>query len=378
MSVSETGLAVVGCGTIGRIRAELAREHPTVGWLGLCDIDSDLAGSLAMETGADYVTQDFKELLGRPEVTAVIVATDENEHVAPILAAVQHAHPLLIEKPLATDPVQSEEVLRAIQRFEVDAVVGYTQRFRRRFLAAKQRIEEGQIGDITTVVTRAFMNRMVPIATLRRTEERGSLTPMVVSGTHSLDLCLWLLGGGQPVEVYARSGQRVLGDLGTKDATLGIFTMADGTIWSMSISWALPETWPGAVYGLEIGIVGTEGIIDIEDTHRDAILVSERSQRAGYQPKGFDAGAPRHVDFIGSYPPGDLHEGKLWGPMREETMTWLNRLTTGDSTPHATAVDAHRNLMLTMAMDLSARTGEPVQLPVKPSALEVLMEPSKA
>ena len=378
MSVSETGLAVVGCGTIGRIRAELAREHPTVGWLGLCDIDSDLAGSLAMETGADYVTQDFKELLGRPEVTAVIVATDENEHVAPILAAVQHGHPLFIEKPLATDPIQSEEVLRAIQRFEVDAVVGYTQRFRRRFLAAKQRIEEGQIGDITTVVTRAFMNRMVPIATLRRTAERGSLTPMVVSGTHSLDLCLWLLGGGQPVEVYARSGQRVLGDLGTKDATLGIFTMADGTIWSMSISWALPETWPGAVYGLEIGIVGTEGIIDIEDTHRDAILVSERPQRAGYQPKGFDAGAPRHVDFIGSYPPGDLHEGKLWGPMREETMTWLNRLTTGDSTPHATAVDAHRNLMLTMAMDLSARTGEPVQLPVEPSALEVLMEPSKA
>lgn len=378
MSVSETGLAVVGCGTIGRIRAELAREHPTVGWLGLCDIDSDLAGSLAKETGADYVTQDFKELLGRPEVTAVIVATDENEHVAPILAAVQHGHPLFIEKPLATDPVQSEEVLRAVQRFEIDAVVGYTQRFRRRFLAAKQRIEEGQIGDITTVVTRAFMNRMVPIATLQRTEERGSLTPMVVSGTHSLDLCLWLLGGGQPVEVYARSGQRVLGDLGTKDATLGIFTMADGTIWSMSISWALPETWPGAVYGLEIGIVGTEGIIDIEDTHRDAILVSERPQRAGYQPKGFDAGAPRHVDFIGSYPPGDLHEGKLWGPMREETMTWLNRLTTGDSTPHATAVDAHRNLMLTMAMDLSARIGEPVQLPVDPSALEVLMEPSKA
>ncbi|MGH2826823.1 MAG: Gfo/Idh/MocA family protein [Actinomycetota bacterium] len=378
MSVSETGLAVIGCGTIGRIRAELAREHPTVGWLGLCDIDSDLAGSLAKETGADYVTHDFKELLGRPEVTAVIVATDENEHVAPILAAVQHGHPLFIEKPLATDPMQSEEVLRAIQRFEIDAVVGYTQRFRRRFLAAKQRITDGQIGDITTVVTRAFMNRMVPIATLRRTEERGSLTPMVVSGTHSLDLCLWLLGGGQPVEVYARSGQRVLGDLGTKDATLGIFTMADGTIWSMSISWALPETWPGAVYGLEIGIVGTEGIIDIEDTHRDAILVSERPQRAGYQPKGFDAGAPRHVDFIGSYPPGDLHEGKLWGPMREETMTWLNRLTTGDSTPHATAVDAHRNLMLTMAMDLSARTGEPVELPVEPSALEVLMEPSKA
>jgi myo-inositol 2-dehydrogenase/D-chiro-inositol 1-dehydrogenase len=347
-----------------------------LGWLGLCDIDSDLAGTLALETSADFVTPDFRELLDRPEVTAVIVATDENEHVEPIGAAAEHGHALFIEKPLATDPVRSEQVLRAIQQFEVDAVVGYTQRFRRRFLAARQRIEDGQIGDITTVVTRAFMNRMMPIATLRRAKERRTLTPMVVSGTHSLDLCLWLLGGGDPVEVYARSSERVLGDMGTKDATLGIFTMADDTIWSMSISWALPESWPGAVYGLEIGIVGTEGIIDIEDTHRDAILVSERPQASGYQPKGFGSSAPRHVDFMGSYPPGDLHEGKLWGPMREETMTWLNRVATGDSTPHATAEDAHRNLLLTMAMDLSARTRKPVQLPVEPSALEVLLEPA--
>jgi myo-inositol 2-dehydrogenase / D-chiro-inositol 1-dehydrogenase len=60
--VSEIGLAVVGCGTIGRIRAELAREHAGVGWLGLCDIDRDLAGTLATETGADFVTQDFKDI----------------------------------------------------------------------------------------------------------------------------------------------------------------------------------------------------------------------------------------------------------------------------------------------------------------------------
>ena len=33
----EIGLAVIGCGTIGRIRAELARAYPGVGWIGLCD-----------------------------------------------------------------------------------------------------------------------------------------------------------------------------------------------------------------------------------------------------------------------------------------------------------------------------------------------------
>ena len=175
--------------------------------------------------------------------------------------------------------------------------------------------------------------------------------------------------GKEPVEVYARSIDPVLSEWGTKDATFGLFTMDDGTLWSMNISWALPEVWPGAVYGLEIGIIGTEGVIDIEDTHRDVILASSRPQGAGYTTKGFRPSATRHVDFIGSYPPGDVAGGMLWGPMREETMTWFNRLLTGRPTPHATASDGHRNLMLTMAMDLSARRAEPVKLPVGPEEL---------
>ena len=361
------GLAVIGCGTTGRIRARLARENPLVGWLGLCDLKEDLARALATDTGAQYVTTDYSELLARPEVTAVIVATDENAHAGPVLAAIEHGHSLLIEKPLATDPVVSEQILQRITETGTDAVVGYSQRFRRRFLAARQRVRDGQIGDVTTVVTRAFMNRMVPLATLQRAEDKGPLTPMVVSGTHSLDISLWLLDGFEgkrPSEVYARAGNRVLGDIGTLDSTLGIFTLEDGTLWSMAINWALPVQWPGSVYGLEVGVVGTRGVIDIEDTHRDAILASELAQGAGYQPAGFAAGAARHVDFLGSYPPGDLHEGSLWGPMREETGTWINRLLTGAATPHATAAEAHRNLLLTLAMDLSARSGQAVPLPV--------------
>lgn len=366
---NEIGLAVVGCGTIGRIRAMLARDWPGVGWIGLCDINEPLGRRLAEDCRADFFTASFEELLARPEVTATIIATDENHHARPTLAAVERGHALFIEKPLATDARESRRILDAIEGAGVDAVVGYTQRFRRRFLAVKERLITGQIGEVTSVVTRAFMNRMVPIATVRRTNDRENLTPMVVSGTHSLDMSLWLMEGKRPVSVYARSTDRVLSQIGTKDATFGIFEMDDGTIWSMNISWALPEIWPGSVYGLEIGIVGTKGVIDIEDTHRDLVLASEIAQGAGYSPDGFSPGAPRHVDFLTSYPPGDLHMGQLWGPMREETNSWFQRLHTGQETPHATAADGHRNLLLTMAMDLSARRRRPVSLPVEPAEL---------
>ena len=107
----EIGLAVVGCGTIGRLRALYARNYPGVAWLGVCDIKENLAKQLAEDVKADFCTTDYKELLNRPEITATIISTDENNHVAPTLAAVERGHDLLIEKPLATDAKDSLKVL---------------------------------------------------------------------------------------------------------------------------------------------------------------------------------------------------------------------------------------------------------------------------
>ena len=372
----ELGLAVVGCGVVGRMRATLAKDFPGIGWIGLSDINERVGRQLADDLQADYFTTNFHELIERPEVDAVIIATSTWDHVEPTLAAAERGAKLLIEKPLATDARESKMVLDAIEKAGVDAVVGYTQRFRRRFLVVKDRIVSGQIGDLTAAVTRAFMNRMAPTGEVRLTQDRRFLTPMVVSGTHSLDMCLWLMGdAAKPVSVFARSTDKVMNELGTKDATFGVFTMEDGTIWSMNICWALPKEWPGAVYGLEIGIVGTKGVIDIEDTHRDVILATEMPQGPAYNPDGLEIDVRRHVDFLTSFPPGDTYGGELWGPLREETNSWFQRIYNNKDTPHATAAEGHRNLVLTMAMDLSAKRGQELELPIDPGALmDGLME----
>jgi predicted dehydrogenase len=355
------GLAIVGAGRVGLFRGEVAARHPQVDWIGIAETNPARAQFVAAKIGADFVTADYRELLTRDEVTAVIISTDEHLHVQPALLAAERKLALLIEKPLATELADSARVLAAIQQSGADAVVGYTQRFRRRWLAAKEKVRTGQLGDVTLVSSRAFMNRLVAIDNYKRAANPERISPMVISGTHALDIVMWMMEGKTPVEVYARSVNHALGPQWNGiDATAGVVTFSDGAMYQATISWALPVVWPGAVYSLDVGIVGTEGVLTIDDTHRDIVLATDKAQLEGYAPD-----ATRRVDFLGSYPPGDMALGELRGPMREETESWLNRVSLDLPTQHATAAEAHDRLLLTKAFDLSARLRQAVSLPIE-------------
>src|SRR6266851_7480173 len=363
------GLAIVGAGRVGLFRGEVAARHPAVQWIGIAEKNHNRGLYVAEKIGADFVTQDHRELLKRPEVTCAIIASDEHLHVDPIMATVERGVPMLIEKPLATDLSESARVLEAITKARLDAVVGYTQRFRRKWLAGKEKVRSGALGDVTLVTSRAFMNRLVAIDNYKRTDKPETISPMVISGTHALDICMWCLDGKTQSEVYARSIDKVLGPLYHGiDATAGMVAFADGTVHHLAISWALPVTWPAAVYSLEIGIVRTTGVPTIDATHRDIVLAVSKPQSEGYAPD-----ESRLVDFMGSYPPGDMALGELRGPMADETVSWLNRMALGVPTQAATAAEAHNRLMLTKALDLSAKLKQPVKLPLEPAMEKELL-----
>jgi predicted dehydrogenase len=338
----------------------VAARHPQVEWIGVAEANPERATLVAERMGAEFVTTDFRELLARSEVNAAVISTGEHQHVEPVLAGVERGLPMLIEKPLATDLAESQRVLEAIERAKVDAVVGYTQRFRRRWLVAKEKVRTGALGDVTMVTSRAFMNRLVAIDNYKRTDNPSEISPMVVSGTHALDIVMWLMEAKTPVEVFARSVDKALGPSWKGiDGTAFLMTFSDGALYHGVISWALPEVWPGAVYSLEVGAVGTEGVLTIDDTHRDIVLATNLVQGEGYAPD-----KRRYVDFLTSYPVGDMALGQLRGPMPEETTAWLTRVSTGVPNQQATAREGHDRLMLTKAIDLSARRKCPVKLPI--------------
>ncbi|MCE2452690.1 MAG: Gfo/Idh/MocA family oxidoreductase [Nitrospinae bacterium] len=114
------GLAIVGCGRVGRIRARCAREYPGTEWLGCCDIDEKKGKAMAEEFGADFFTTDFAELIQRPEVNAVIIATDEEWHAKPLWESIAQGHKILVEKPLATSVVESAKIVEAAEAAGVE------------------------------------------------------------------------------------------------------------------------------------------------------------------------------------------------------------------------------------------------------------------
>src|SRR5215210_1478600 len=111
----ELGVAVIGAGRIGTLRAKLSAKHPSVGFLAISDMDSSRAAKLAGETGADFHTGDNFAAIERPEVNAVFVSTPEGEHAAPIIRALELGKPVLCEKPIALDRADAERVIETLE-----------------------------------------------------------------------------------------------------------------------------------------------------------------------------------------------------------------------------------------------------------------------
>ena len=371
------GLAIIGCGDIGKARAQFARMYPAVEWIGVCDVNLDLAKLLAEEIHADFVTNDASELLSRSELNAVIIATNETAHFIPVSLAIERNLSLFIEKPLAVEFKQSKELLNKIMCHNIDAVMGYTQRFRQRFLIVKEKLVNNQIGALTSISAKGLLNRAIANMVLSRANDHTNITPMVISGTHMLDMCLWLAGECKPKKIFAKSTDKVFGNAGSKDTTMAIVEFDNDILLSVSHSWAAPENWPGGVYGMQIGLIGTEGVIEIDDMHKDVILASNQHQPAGYKKKSIDKEdvltinhQSRNVDFLTSIPFGQRSQSEMWGPIREETFSWFHRLMTGAKTPHTTAKEGHENLAICLAIDLAAKTGSLIDIPADLNDLE--------
>ena len=180
-------LAVVGAGKIGAHRARLAAEHAGVRELGVVDVETQRAEHLAETVGADWWETDVEAAISTYSPDAVIVSTPEGAHHGPVMAALNSGAAVLVEKPLALDLTEAEEMSRA----EGDLWVGYSMRYAQRFAVAKQQIEEGKEG--YSAILDSAVSRMRPVMLAAATTILG-LIPLL-SDVFFVNMSITMMAG---------------------------------------------------------------------------------------------------------------------------------------------------------------------------------------
>ena len=168
MQRTELGIAIIGAGRIGSLRARLAAAHPAVRFMAVSDVDPAAARTLADTTGAQFASDDNLEVVSHPAVNTVIVATGENEHVAPVLAALNLGKAVLVEKPIALSLADADCILDALAQSKGSLHVGYSRRFKRRYLLAKEQIALGRLGSVVGLSARIYNSRAQVFQMLKR------------------------------------------------------------------------------------------------------------------------------------------------------------------------------------------------------------------
>ena len=271
MERKELGIAVVGAGRIGTLRASMVAAHPAVSFLAVSDIDPARARALAEKVGASLSSGDNLEVISRPEVDAVIVSSSEPEHTLPVLQALERGKPVLVEKPIAMRLEDADRMVTLAEQVGAALRVGYSQRFKRRYLLGKEQIVQGRLGRILGGAGRVYNTRATAFQILRRAPDATLVLDVL---TYWVDMICWYLEGNSPVEVVARAQGVVFREAGfaADDVTWAILTFADGAAVSLGVCYALPERYPTMGQSIRLEILGTEGVLLFDEDHKDKIL----------------------------------------------------------------------------------------------------------
>jgi predicted dehydrogenase len=356
MKTSELGVAVVGSGRIGSLRAKMAAAHPAVKFLAVSDLDAERANKLAKTSGAQFASGNNNDVIAHPEVNAVIVSTSEHQHLEPVMQALELGKPVLVEKPIALTLADADLIIAKAESTGTPLRVGYAQRFKRRYLSAKDQILEGRLGAITALTGRACNTRAQGIEILKRSPDA---TPVVDVLTYWVDVAGWFLEGIRPREVTARGHGTVFREAGfdVNDATFALITYDDGAVVNLGVYFALPAHAPQLGMGVRIEVFGSEGSLILNDDHTDELLITNKGIPHAYIP-----GLEFQTAFLSSSTPGNWHLGDYWGPVADESRVWLDHLSRNRPCPMATARDARQTLEITLAIEESARTGISIRL----------------
>jgi predicted dehydrogenase len=338
-------VAVIGTGWCGGIRAETLAAHPLVKALHLAETNAVRLAEISKKTRAATAVSDYRELLSNKELQAVYIsATPETTHhpiARDCLAAGKH---VFLEKPIALTLDEADELIEISREKKRKFSIGYSQRFNPKFAYVRQCIRDGTIGRPVS----ALVSRHITRSLGKKISGRVKLSPAAMESTHDLDFLLWCLEPAKPVQVFSKQNFGIMQETSGQpipDSQWITVTLDSGLSFVVGGGWSLPPGYPN-FSTTWIEMVGTEGAIMVDDSHRDVVLNTVK--------KG--------MQLPMSTMPGEFVEHTYAGAMAPETVHFLEACVY-DRPVLVTPEHARMVMEVYIAADLSAERNAAVDLP---------------
>ncbi len=343
--MEKVGFAVIGTGIVGGAwHAHVYAQLPQAELVAVCDLNEARAREIADKYNVPHVYTDYKELLQNPDVHAVSIATPDFAHREIAVAAAEAGKHILVEKPLATTVEDANAILAAVEKAGVKLMVDFHNRVSPTFLAAKQSIVDGELGDLKYIYARLSNTTFVATQMLSWASKSSALWFLA---SHICDLSQWLLDD-KPTRVYAvkRSGVLKGKGIDTDDLHVAIIEFANGAVVTLENSWILPETEPN-VFNFKMEILGSSGSMYINTSDHRAI--EKYTQDSISLPDIFG------ITLDGTSSP------RMSGFVLEAIARFVDAVV-DDHPVLVTGAEAATITRVLVAIEQSAKSGQPVEL----------------
>lgn len=270
MMNKKLGLGVIGLGRLGSSYAKYFNGRIGGAHLvAVSDVNEEAVSSLASELGVSKKYSHYQDLIADAEVEGVVIVSPTSTHQEIVAAAANEGKAIFCEKPLSISLTAAQEMQRVVDQTGVFFQMGFMRRFDKGYLAAKRKIEEGEIG--TPVVFKSS-SRDPYRPSLEYLDPAHSGGLFIDCGIHDLDLGRWYMG--DIASVYSIGGtlaypeMKAIGDIDNAITSLYFTSGALGTI----------DLSRNGVYGYDIRteILGTEGTLKIGYLRETPILMMNK------------------------------------------------------------------------------------------------------
>ena len=144
-------VAVIGSGFMGAAHVDGLRRVPGVNVAAVSSIDRPRAEELCRNFAIPHLFDDWREILQRPEITAVHNCTPNNLHYEVNRALIEAGKHILSEKPLTLTSQESSDLVRLAREKGVLTAINFNYRGYPLIQHAHGMVSRGELGDLHLV-----------------------------------------------------------------------------------------------------------------------------------------------------------------------------------------------------------------------------------